>query len=158
MKTLTKYKFIFIAILITLIVAPIASSVLARKVNAQSNESQPVKQENKQTKDNKQEETSYHYVAQPGDSYTLMARKAIQTYGIVNKVNLSKAKIIFAETLLTQQAGSPLLQIGQDITIKESTVKNWVEKANKLSKSEEAAWGAYTIGVNFNTNHVGEAS
>lgn len=99
----------------------------------------------------------YKYVAQPGDSYSLMARKAIQTYGIKNKINLSNAKILFAETNITQQAGSPLLNINQTVEIKESTVKDWVEKAQKLTATQEAAWNAYTVGVNFNTNAVGQA-
>lgn len=99
----------------------------------------------------------YKYVAQLGDSYSLMARKAIQTYGIKNKVNLSNAKILFAETNITQQAGSPLLNINQTVEIKESTVKDWVEKAQKLTATQEAAWNTYTVGVNFNTNAVGQA-
>ncbi len=42
---------------------------------------------------NDQEEaapTSYTYTAQPGDSYTKMARKAVQTYGWEKQVNLSR--------------------------------------------------------------------
>lgn len=102
-------------------------------------------------------EISYKYVAQNGDSYTKMARKAIQTYGIKNKVKLSPAKIIFAETNLTDVAGSPYLDLGQSVAIKESTVKSWVEKAKILNASQEAAWNYYVQFVNFNTNAVGEA-
>jgi hypothetical protein len=102
-------------------------------------------------------ETMYKYVVQPGDSYSLMARKAVQTYGLKNKVTLSRAKIIAAETHLTQDAGSPYLDIGEAIQVKETTVKSWVDKVQKLSPTEEAAWAVYAAGANFNTNAVGQA-
>lgn len=100
---------------------------------------------------------SYSYDAQPGDSYSKIARKAIQTYGIKNKINLSQAKVIAAETWLTQEAGSPQLDAGQHIDVVESKVKTVVDKATKLSKTQEAAWNVYTAGVNFNTNAVGQS-
>jgi hypothetical protein len=99
---------------------------------------------------------SYNYVAQAGDSYTLMARKAIQTYGIKNKVKISRAKIIAAETWLTQAAGSPYLDLAQPVAIQETTVKSFVDQAQKLSAADEAAWAQYVAGANFNTNAVGQ--
>lgn len=101
---------------------------------------------------------AYTYVAQPGDSYTLMARKAVQTYGIVESVDLSKAQIIFVETNLTQAAGSPLLGVDEVVDIEQEHVADWVERAGDLSESEEAAWASYADGVDFNTDSVGEAS
>lgn len=102
-------------------------------------------------------EKSYSYVAQPGDSYSKIARKAIQTYGIKNKIKLSNAKVIAAETWLTQEAGSPHLDAGQHVDVVEAKVKTVVDKATKLSKTQEAAWNVYTSGVNFNTNAVGQS-
>lgn len=102
-------------------------------------------------------EVVYSYIAQNGDSYSLMARKAVQTYGAKNKVKLSQAKIIAAETWLTQAAGSPQLAVQQKVTIKEAAVKDSVEKAQKLSATQEAAWNVYAAGVNFNTNAVGQS-
>lgn len=99
---------------------------------------------------------SFNYVAQPGDSYSLMARKAIQTYGIINKVNLSEAQIIFAETNITKLAGSPMLNIGQKVEIKQDLVKQWVDKAKELTKDQQAEWNVYAQHANFNTNHVGQ--
>ena len=107
----------------------------------------------------KQTDTAvYTYVAQPGDSYTLMARKAIQTYGIKNKSKLSRAKIIAAETWLTQAAGSPALNLAEKVQIKESSVKDTVDKALKITAAEEAAWAVYVSGANFNTNAVGQVA
>ncbi len=98
----------------------------------------------------------YEYTAQSGDSYTLMARKATQTYGLKAEVNLSPAQIIFVETNLTQEAGSPLLDLGEEVQIVEADVIDWVEKAQDLSDSEEAAWAEYVSSVDFNTDNVGE--
>lgn len=100
--------------------------------------------------------TIYRYVAQPGDSYSVLARKAVQTYGLANKVNLSEAQIIAAETNLTLDAGSPLLIKGQKVTLQESDVKEWVEKAEKLSAQQQTLWQPYTIGVDFDTRTNGE--
>lgn len=114
--------------------------------------------EAQQEENDESTEDVYTYVAQSGDSYTLMARKAVQTYGLNNEVNLSEAQIIFAETNLTQAADSPRLNVGQEVQIKQSLVKEWVEKAQQLSEEQQADWAAYTAGVDFNTNSVGEAS
>jgi hypothetical protein len=99
---------------------------------------------------------NYEYVAQPGDSYSLMARKAIQTYGVNNSVNLSGAQIIFAETRLTQLAGSPILVLGQQVTISEELVSEWVKNAQDLTEEQQAAWQPYTTNANFNTDAVGQ--
>jgi hypothetical protein len=102
-------------------------------------------------------EVVYKYVAQPGDSYSKIARKAVQTYVKKNKLKFSNAKVIAAETWLTQDAGSPSLNRGQSIEVKENTVKTFVDKAQKLTSAAEARWNVYTVGVNFNTNAVGQS-
>jgi hypothetical protein len=130
-------------------------------VSAQDTEAKPSTTETKIESSNTEnkpttESKAYNYVAQPGDSYSVLARKATQTYGIETKTNLSEAQIIYIETNLTQDAGSPLLNQGQKVTIKESSVKAWVEKAQKLGDNEEAAWNYYVQFVNFNTNANGQ--
>lgn len=137
---------------------PFCAGVYVEKAAAQESEAQAVIAQAPQAPQAPaaQAEPSYEYTAQPGDSYTLMARKAIQTYGITSKTNLSQSQIIYAETLLTQEAGLPQLNVGQKVSIKESTVKSWVEKATKLTDAQKTAWDAYTAGVNFNTNDVGQ--
>ena len=100
--------------------------------------------------------SDYTYVAQPGDTYTQIARKAIQTYGVNNNVNLTPAGIVFAETNLTQEAGSEELAEGQEVSIDGELVKKWVEAAEKLSEAEQTAWDVYVPFVNFNTDNVGQ--
>src|SRR5690606_24093869 len=72
---------------------------------------------------------AYVYVAQPGDSYTKMARKAVQTYGIETDTEIGKAGVLFAETNLTSAANWPALSEGQTVTISKADVKEWFDKA-----------------------------
>lgn len=98
----------------------------------------------------------YKYSAQPGDSYSLMSRKAIQTYGKVQKVKLSHAEIIAAETFLTKELGSGHLNINQPVNLQVSQVKKSIERAQKLSAPQKAAWQTYVQFANFNTDSVGQ--
>ena len=104
----------------------------------------------------KSSESSYHYTAQEGDSYSQIARKAVQTYGIKTNTKLSPAQILFAENGLTTEAGSVELNLGQTVDVTESSVRSWIDKAKKLTADEKAAWTYYVPFVEFNTNNVGE--
>lgn len=101
-------------------------------------------------------EVVYSYVAQSGDSFSKLSRKAVQTYAIKNKIKLSNAKVIAAETWMTQANGSPKLALGEKVQVKEASVKTFVDRAQKLTTTQEAKWNVYTAGVNFNTNAVGQ--
>jgi hypothetical protein len=100
-------------------------------------------------------EPAYTYTAKSGDSYSVLARKAIQTYGIVNNVKLSLAQILAAENALTAQAGSPDLSEGQVVSLTQSNVKSAMDAAKKLSPADEAAWNTYVPYVNFDTRSNG---
>lgn len=100
--------------------------------------------------------SSYTFTAQSGDSYSKIARKAVQIYGIDNQVDLSEAQIIFIETNLTQDAGSPLLDLGQEVQISSDAISVYVDQASNLSEAELAAWQYYANMADFNTNSVGE--
>ncbi len=97
----------------------------------------------------------YTYKAKLGDSYTVLARKAIQTYGLENKVNLSGAQIVFAETNLTNDAKLPALNLGQKVELNKSTVKSAIEKAQKLTDAQKKAWDYYVQFVDFDTRDNG---
>jgi hypothetical protein len=137
---------------LTLLIAAVVSLPLSsQKAHAQDDEQQ------QQSSEQEQLRVVYRYAAQPGDSYTLMARKAVQTYGKKYEVNLSLAGILYAETNMTKEAGSPELGSGQQVEVAESTVKQWVENAQQLSDEAEAAWNYYVQFANFNTDNVGES-
>ncbi|MCA9342752.1 hypothetical protein KC950_01920 [Candidatus Saccharibacteria bacterium] len=163
-------KLVFAAALLFLAMGAISVINLTNTASAQElieEDSQPEQteesqseevQEEQPTEDNQDTGNSYNYVAQPGDSYSLMARKAVQTYGINNEVSLNDAQIIFAETNITQAAGSPLLSLGQEVQISEGVVQDWADQAQNLSEEDQAAWAQYAEGANFNTNSVGEVA
>lgn len=92
---------------------------------------------------------NYTYKAGAGDSYTVLARKSVQAYAAATKVKLSPAQIIAAETRLTVDAGSILLNEGQTVAIKKSAVKSAVEVAQKLKGADLAAWEVYVPYVDF---------
>lgn len=124
--------------------------------NAEEETNEETSQETTEEESSESESGAFDYVAQSGDSYSLMARKAVQTYGVINSVNLSGAQIIFAETNLTLEAGSPILSLGQNVSISESLVAEWVEKAQELTEEQQAEWQVYVSDANFNTDSVGE--
>lgn len=109
-----------------------------------------------ETTDAKPAAKEYRYVAQPGDSYSQMVRKAVQTYGIINKKELGEARIVAIETWASAQAGWPLLNAGQGVTFKEEVLKDWIAKAEALTNEELAGWASYVSYVHFDTRHVGE--
>lgn len=100
---------------------------------------------------------SYEFTAQPGDSFTKLARKAVQIYSIDNNVNLNQAEIVAAETFLTIDSGSPSVDAGEKVSIPKDKVKAAVDKAEALDKESEQRWEKYVANVNFNTDNVGEA-
>ncbi len=146
-------------ILVTFLAIAFAAVINISRANAQDSE-QSQEQTAVPVNDKQPENSSevFSYTAQPGDSHSLIARKAVQTFGIINKVNLSEAQIIFVETNLTLKAGSPELNEGQKVDISSDTIKEWTEKAGKLSQEQKDAWNIYAQNANFNTNSVGQAS
>ncbi len=126
--------------------------------SAQDAEQTPAPAENEQaSQENNEAQGPYNYTAQPGDSYTKIARKAVQTHGINNNVNLSQAQIVAAETFLTNEAGSPNVNAGDKVNISEDAVKAAVERAEKLDDNAKALWERYVKFVDFNTDNVGES-
>lgn len=101
-------------------------------------------------------EGKYTYIAQPGDAYAQLVRKATQTYGILNNKDLGAARIVAIETWASEQAGWPMLNEGQGVTFKEEVVAGWVKRAESLTDQEVAIWGAYVPYVDFDTRRVGE--
>jgi hypothetical protein len=85
----------------------------------------------------------YTYTASAGDSYTGFARQAVDTYVVSQKLNLTPAQRVAAETYLTARANSPYLEIGQSVTIAADDVKSATDQAANLSSDQQAAWQRY---------------
>lgn len=142
-----------------LVIVAVATQVFCQPVDAQaSDQSVLVTEESTSPATTETKDVSYQYVAQEGDSYTQILRKATQTYGAKYKVDLSLAQIVYIETNLAQQAGSPILDVGDAVAVQESTLRAWVDKAKGLSEDQVVEWDFYTQFVNFDTSAVGEAT
>jgi hypothetical protein len=126
------------------------------ETNEQPVENAPEESTEEQTEESANSAGTFDYVAQSGDSYSLIARKAVQTYGVINGVNLSGAQIVFVETNLTLAAGSPVLNLGENVSVSVDLVAEWVEKAQALTEEQQAAWQVYADVADFNTDAVGE--
>lgn len=153
-----KMKKLILAVFVSLFVATPMATTLSATVSADDG----ADHESSETTSEAEEKTkevsaTYNYVAQPGDNYSVLARKAVQTYGLMTGTNLSGAQIIFAETNLTLESGSPELNHGEAVEITQADVQMWVEKAKALSEADEANWNYYVQFVDFNTDKNGQA-
>lgn len=91
-----------------------------------------------------QDSNSYTYTAVRGDSYTKLARASILEYDKSNDdVSLSAAEVTAAETFLTQDSGSPYLEVNQAVEISKDKVAQFVNQATALSDSAKQAWQRY---------------
>lgn len=95
---------------------------------------------------------SITYTARMGDSYTVLARKAVQAYAHDTNTTLKPAQVIAAETHLTVDAGSPYLNYGQKVTLDKAVVAKAVANAQALTAAELAAWEVYVPYVIFDTS------
>ncbi len=65
-----------------------------------------------------QKTTVFTFKAQPGASYTALAREAVRKYALENSITLNDAQVEKTAARLAYDAGSPLLDIGQVVIIK----------------------------------------
>ncbi len=72
--------------------------------------------------DAKESSVAYSYTATAGDSYTAFARDAIQQYIAQQNTPISASQALNAEVALANAAGSPLLEIGDVVTIAQADV------------------------------------
>lgn len=84
-------------------------------------------------------DSEYRYVAGNGDSYTVLARQAIAQ----TDSDMTNAERVAAETLLTQDAGAPYLDIGQEVNIQKDAVEKAISWAKSLSSEQKSAWQFY---------------
>ncbi len=90
---------------------------------AQTDNKKPVTSE-KTTDTNTAKETgdTFAYTASAGSSYTLFAREAVSSVVANQQLQASTAQTLQAEVELANNAGSPLLDVGQAVTISRTDV------------------------------------
>lgn len=82
---------------------------------------------------------SYTYTAVAGDSYTQLARQAVAALA----GDATTVERVAAETKLAQDAGAPLLEIGQQVELSKSTIQAAIDWAVALNDAEKNAWQPY---------------
>ena len=91
----------------------------------------------------------YSVQAKAGDSYMLLARSAVTKHVKDNKVTLTGAQRIAAETTLGVAAGLPELEVGENVTFTKTALQQAVDAAKGLSIEQQAVWAPYAADVIF---------
>lgn len=91
----------------------------------------------------------YSVQAKAGDSYMLLARGAVTKYMKDNKLALTGAQRIAAETTLGVAAGLPELEVGENVTFTKTALQQAVDAAKGLSIEQQAVWAPYAADVIF---------
>jgi hypothetical protein len=91
----------------------------------------------------------YSVQAKAGDSYMLLARSAVTKHVKDNKLTLTGAQRIAAETTLGVAAGLPELEVGENVTFTKTALQQAVDAAKGLSIEQQAVWAPYAADVIF---------
>jgi hypothetical protein len=85
------------------------------------------------------------YTAKAGDSYTELARSSVIKYDqATDSLTLNAAQVTAAETWVTQEAGSPAINVGQTVTVSKTSVEKFAKQAAELSDAAKARWKKYS--------------
>jgi hypothetical protein len=162
----TNYKNIFLIMLILSFVSvfAISYSVVSahgdEPTEAQSNPETTHEEDDNEaiddhTEDAPSSQASYVYIAQPGCSLSLVARRSLQLYDESrDDIVLNNAQIIFAETNLVKELGSRWLNTGEEVTIEFTSVEKFAQSSQHLSQTSLDAWQAYANNANFDLHHI----
>jgi hypothetical protein len=89
-------------------------------------------------------EANYVYTAKAGDSYTELARSSLIKYDLdTEEVELNTAQVTAAETWVTQEAGSPAINVGQEVSVSKASVEKFAAQAATLNDAAKARWQVY---------------
>lgn len=91
----------------------------------------------------------YSIQAKAGDSYMLLARSAVTKHIKDNKLALTGAQRIAAETTLGVAAGLPAVEVGENVTFTKTALQQAVDAAKGLSIEQQAVWAPYAENVIF---------
>ena len=91
----------------------------------------------------------YSVQAKAGDSYMLLARSAVTKHIKDNKIALTGAQRIAAETTLGVAAGLPAVEVGENVTFTKTALQQAVDAAKGLSIEQQAVWAPYASDVIF---------
>jgi len=91
----------------------------------------------------------YSVQAKAGDCYVKIARNAVTKHIKDNKLALTGAQRIAAETTLGVAAGLPAVEVGENVTFTKTALQQAVDAAKGLSIEQQAVWAPYAENVIF---------
>lgn len=103
---------------------------------------------------NNKETTAYQFVADRGDSQSILVRRALQLYADATNTELSEAATIYCETNIVQDLGSHWLEVGEELSVPVSSLQQYIENSRELSDQEIANWQTWANQATFNLEHV----
>lgn len=102
---------------------------------------------------------TYEFVAQSGNSMSVMARKAVQLYDKeAADINLPEPCIVAAETKIVQSMGARWLNEGEKFVIDGNLVADQARQASGLTDEQKTAWSVYSNNADFTLADVKLAS
>lgn len=90
----------------------------------------------------KKSSDAFTYTASAGSSYTLFAREAVSSVVANQQLQASTTQTLQAEVELTNNAGSPLLDIGQAVTISRADVIAALQHTGVKAATQNASTGS----------------
>ncbi len=96
----------------------------------------------------------YQFTATAGDSYTNFARQAISDYASAHAISLTADQALNAEVTMTNNAGAPLLEIGQAISIGQTDIAQTLQTIGVTVNTAAQSKNDQTAKVSDNTVQV----
>lgn len=81
---------------------------------------------------------AYTYTAHTGSNYTEFAREAVAAYASTQNVTVSSDQLVAVEVALANNAGQPLLEIGQQVQIASADVSQQLQAAGVIATTSPA--------------------
>lgn len=89
-------------------------------------------------------EGDFKYTAKSGDSYTELARSSVIKVDQESEdLSLNAAQVTAAETWVTQEAGSPAINVGEEVTVSRASVEKFAAQAGGLDDAAKNRWQRY---------------
>jgi hypothetical protein len=103
---------------------------------------------------NTQATGTYEFVAQPGDSLTVLVRRALQLYQQSKNITLGSGAEMYTETNVTQSLGNGLLEVGQPVSVPASLLQQYIDSSQGLTPDQNDNWAHYAETASFQLDTV----
>lgn len=98
--------------------------------------------------------TAYEYVARPGDSLSILARKSLQLYAKAKNIELSPATTMYCENNVATRLGNRRLEINERVSIPFDLLQQYIVSSRSLNAGQLAAWDNYARNTSFDLSDL----